>query len=104
MNRALVIACIAFSTLPLAACGEDDYRYGMSLGWRSYPSYGWYDGYYGTVSDGYWGNDGYFWYRNSATGRYRRGSHDHFRRNNDRPADSDRRWHHDHDQDHDRYR
>lgn len=93
MKRAPTLACLAIAGLTLAGCADGPYRHrppvGVSVTWSTYPYWGWYDGYYGTIYDGYWGIDNYFYYRLLPTDRYfRRGDPLHFRRDATRPPDS----------------
>ena len=80
-KRSIALCALALAAVPLSACVEDGYTYGMGMTWRSYPYDVWYDGYYGPLYDGYWGTDGYFYYRLQDNDRhYRRGDNGHFRR------------------------
>lgn len=84
MKRSIALAALALASVPLAACVDDGYNYGVGVGWRSYPYDVWYDGYYGPFYDGYWGTDGFFYYRQFEHDRhYRRANRGHFRRDGD---------------------
>lgn len=72
----------AVAVLP-AGCASNGDVYGSGhLVWKSYPTYGWYDSYYGSFYDGYWGVDNYFWFRLTPQDRFRRDERRHFRREN----------------------
>jgi hypothetical protein len=87
MKRPLILACLAASTLSLSACYHDGYDSRVTVSWSTYPYYGWYDGYYGTIYDGYW-VDNLFYYRLTPQDRaFRRGDPRHFRRGDTRPAE-----------------
>jgi hypothetical protein len=78
MKRFTLLLGIAIVALPLAACVEDGYGYGV---YSTTPYYGWYDGYYGSIYDGYWGADNFFYFRLTPNDRaYRRGDRQHFRK------------------------
>lgn len=92
MKRVLMLACLGAGCLALTGCAEGPYRHrppvGVSLSWSTYPYWGWYDGYYGTIYDGYWGLDDFFYYRLLPSDRtFRRGDPSHFRRDDTRPSD-----------------
>lgn len=87
MKRFPVLAALALAAVPLTGCVDGQYRYGMGVGWTSYPYHVWYDGFYGSFYDGYWGTDGFFYFRLHDRDRYyRRGDNGHFRRGDARPS------------------
>ena len=83
MKRSIALAALALAAVPLTACVDDGYSYGVGAGWHSYPYTVWYDGYYGPFYDGYWGTDGFFYFRLNDRGRFRRAERYHFRRDGD---------------------
>ncbi|WP_157081191.1 hypothetical protein [Novosphingobium naphthalenivorans] len=86
MKRPVILTCLAASVLSLSAC-YDGYGSHVSVGWSTYPYYGWYDDFYGPIYDGYWA-DNIFYYRLSPQDRaFRRGDPQHFRREEMRPAE-----------------
>lgn len=86
MKRPYLLLAAPLLALGLTAC--DDYGYyGGGVRYSSYPQYGWYDGYYGSIHDGYWGNDGNYYYRFSDRDRqFRRGDREHFYRGDRSPG------------------
>lgn len=98
MKRSLALISLTLATVPLGACVNDGYSYGVGTSWQSSPYDVWYDGYYGSLYDGYWGTDGSFYYRlNERDRNYRRGEASHFRRDGnhyyrDRPNEPDPRF------------
>ena len=76
---------LALISLPLAACVDGGYGYGVQSTWVSNPYNGWYDGHYGSIYDGYWGTDNNFYYRQNEHDGYRRGNHNHFQRSEAAP-------------------
>lgn len=76
---------LVLAIMPLAACTEGGYGYGVgSTGYSSGYS-GWYDGYYGPIYDGYWGSNNYYYYRLSDRDQYRRADRKHFYRGDRAP-------------------
>lgn len=85
ITRMGTVCGLALAGLPLSACVEDGYGYGVGSTWYGSSYDGWYDGAYGPIYDGYWGTDDYFYYRQNERDHYRRGDRNHFHRGDRAP-------------------
>src|SRR3546814_20684594 len=77
MKRPMILTCLAASVLSLSAC-YDGYGSHVSVGWSTYPYYGWYDGFYGPIYDGYWVGSTFYFRRTPQTRAFRVGGPQHF--------------------------
>ncbi|MBS0482751.1 MAG: hypothetical protein JSR96_11505 [Proteobacteria bacterium] len=95
MIKPVMLAGLMLAAVPLAGCASNGYGYSQPYAYSgySYPrSYGWYDGYYGSVYDGYWGQGGYYYYRTHDRDRWQRDNDHHFRQGATSPGSNWQRY------------